>query len=243
MQQISYRGQQRHELKVSDARILLGRVRQKALRLLQTTKVWKDSGVNGGVRVLIAGGAHNDEDSDDDEDRFATSLNDDNGTQQDQNLMEDYIPKKEKKRITKKSTRSSRKDRSKNNFTRKKTPMHKKDQRRRQQQNIQRRKKSTKNFLPTLGGSVSVPELNHQQHSNEEQPYMSSSFDLARQPFMKNSLDRTHESRGDAWIPDSNNVYDNDLLWSNVSLHSLTVFFLNGFVSRLYSVSNFFLFL
>ena len=93
MQQISYRGQQRHELKVSDARILLGRVRQKALRLLQTTKVWKDSGVNGGVRVLIAGGTHNDEDSadedsDDDEDRFATSLNDDNGTQQDQNLME-----------------------------------------------------------------------------------------------------------------------------------------------------------
>ena len=38
IQQMAYRGQQRHELKVADARILMGRVRQRALRLLQSTK-------------------------------------------------------------------------------------------------------------------------------------------------------------------------------------------------------------
>jgi len=43
LQKMAYHGQQRHELKVSDARILLGRVRQRALRLMQSTKQWKDS--------------------------------------------------------------------------------------------------------------------------------------------------------------------------------------------------------
>ena len=43
MQQISYRGQQKHELKVADARTLLGRLRQRALRLLQATKGWTES--------------------------------------------------------------------------------------------------------------------------------------------------------------------------------------------------------
>ena len=62
MQQISYRGQQKHELKIADARTLLGRLRQRALRLLQATKGWIESedttGQVGGVLDIFCVGYH-----------------------------------------------------------------------------------------------------------------------------------------------------------------------------------------
>jgi len=189
IQQMSYRGQQRHELKVADARILMGRLRQKALRLLQSTKAWKENANNDTVRVLVAGGGggggsggrggeSRGGDQEDEESRFAVPFQNDDGMVQDQQIMHDMF--------------GSKRNNGNNNRRDRRDPTHKRRRGRgrgRKGKRGGRRKKNHNNFLPALGGGLSVPELDiHDAGKRKKQrPYMSSSFDMARQPFMKSS--------------------------------------------------------
>ena len=185
---MSYRGQQRHELKVADARILMGRLRQKALRLLQSTKAWKEDTNNDTVRVLVAGGGGGGGGGDEEEEsRFAVPFQNDDGMAQDQQIMQDMFGSNgnnNRRRDRRGDRRGDRRE------SRDPVPTHQRRRGRgRKGKRGGRRRKKHNNFLPALGGGLSVPELDIHDAGKRQQPrpYMSSSFDMARQPFMKSS--------------------------------------------------------
>ena len=155
---------------------------------------------NNNVRIIQVNqrGSSSSTDQVNKDNRFEEALDDENESMVDDSmLMQNYvqISKPEKK---KKVPSQKQNYRSKNKKRHNKPRQRKKGKRslriekeRRERKRKEEEEDLRNNYLPRLGNSLSVPELLHSQnnqYSQHQQPekemYMSSSFDLARQPFM-----------------------------------------------------------
>jgi hypothetical protein len=182
--------------------------------LLQTTKGWYESTLNN-VRVVVAG-SNNHDDTDNNEESYINKLDD--SIEHDEGLMESMFfgGKKTKKKMKKNISRPARPSR------------HVKDKR-------ISNKINKKHFLPRLGGGgQSVPELDHHEgvHTKKKKNlYMSSSFDMARQPFMKSSPNPSQQVQ--AWDRVNKWNHDHDMLKKagHVSKSTLPI-------SKIYNHSN-----
>ena len=176
IQKMAYRAQQTHDLKIADARILLGRVRQRSLRLLQMCREWTETAEKNenGLRVVVAQKNKSEDESQIDESaqtNFAArnSTQDSAGLMQDEELMSTFLPEPQKKISRHGNNNVSRRLRQDHRVDRHRTAKSKAARAIRRKKNMIRQNKELsrraqkEGYLPGIGAGIisseSVPTL------------------------------------------------------------------------------------